>query len=491
MQINFLGTKVNAIFYNDLHGSTVNVDAFLKEQANYYKQKQNETNLTLSGGDIFVCTCANNETIAKKLCTQTDATCLGNHDIEGGEHIVDLIKKYALKGKMLAANLFFQKETEMEKEICPSSIIEKNGEKIGIIGISPLNFRELCFTTKLNDFFGVKTFEQTRAIVENEVEKLKQQGINKIFLLAHTGISDENEIAYYDELAKISGIDVIIGGHDHLQVDRWTKSASGEPVKIVSTGKTDTTIFGENLDSYGILELEFDDNGVLIENKSITKFKNIEQEEEIDTSDVVAELEAPILKGNILYGNSQMGNIVTDSGLWYANKYAKGKKADFGIVNAGTIRADLKQTVTEKNIEQALPFVSQRLIKAPLTKSQLINTLEWCAYSRWFKKVTPGVMQVANMTYTINPDNSVSNVIIYNEDGSIKYNVDELENDFEFTMVYDDYLATGCAGLTDLKKDVENDPFVEIFDTTRQEVLKEYLINGEIKEFKTERINFS
>ena len=25
----------------------------------------------------------------------------------------------------------------------------------------------------------------------------------------------------------------------------------------------------------------------------------------------------------------------------------------------------------------------------------------------------------------------------------------------------------------------------------RQEVLKEYLINGEIKEFKTERINFS
>ena len=116
MQINFLGTKVNAIFYNDLHGSTVNVDAFLKEQANYYKQKQNETNLTLSGGDIFVCTCANNETIAKKLCTQTDATCLGNHDIEGGEHIVDLIKKYALKGKMLAANLFFQKETEMEKD---------------------------------------------------------------------------------------------------------------------------------------------------------------------------------------------------------------------------------------------------------------------------------------------------------------------------------------------------------------------------------------
>ena len=37
MQIHFLGTKVNTIFYNDLHGSTANIEAFLEAQQEYYK----------------------------------------------------------------------------------------------------------------------------------------------------------------------------------------------------------------------------------------------------------------------------------------------------------------------------------------------------------------------------------------------------------------------------------------------------------------------
>jgi len=491
MQINFLGTKINTLFYNDLHGSTVNIDAFLNEQKDYYSKKQGQTNLTLSGGDVFVTTNTGNETVAKKLCTQTDAIGLGNHDIEGGNYLADLIKKFNLKGKMLSANLFFRKENEMQKQIAPSTIIEKNGEQIGVIGISPLNFRNLCFTTKENDFFDVKPFDETVEIIKKEVENLTLKGINKIFLLAHTGISDENKIEYYRKLAQITGIDVILGGHDHLQVDEWSQNENGEPVKIASTGKSKDYIFGENLDTYGILELDFDDNGVLIKENTKTKFERIEQKEEEDTSPVVVKLNEPVLKGNILYGNSEAGNIVSDAQFWYVNQHTKGDKADFAFVNAGTIRADLKETVTEKNIQQVVPFVSQKFIKTTLTKKQVINTLNWCALSTTFQKVTPGVMQVANMTYSINPDYTVSDVIVYNDDGSVKYNLDELDDDFKFSVVYDDFLATGVVGLVDLKKDVENDKSIEIFNVTRQQALKEYLINGEIKEYKTPRIKFN
>ena len=95
------------------------------------------------------------------------------------------------------------------------------------------------------------------------------------------------------------------------------------------------------------------------------------------------------------------------------------------------------------------------------------------------------------MTYEINPDNTVSNVLIYDEEGLVKYDLDELDDDFEFSVVYDDFLATGVVGLVDLKKDVENDETIEIFDVTRQQALKEYLISGEIKEHSRKRIKFN
>jgi hypothetical protein len=107
MQISFLGIKINTLFYNDLHGSTVNIDAFLNEQNNYYKAHQEQTNLTLSGGDVFVTTNASNEVVAQKLCAQTDAIGLGNHDIEGGNYLVNLIKTPLGTILLLGLAIFF------------------------------------------------------------------------------------------------------------------------------------------------------------------------------------------------------------------------------------------------------------------------------------------------------------------------------------------------------------------------------------------------
>lgn len=489
MQIHFLGTKVNTIFYNDLHGSTANIEAFLEAQQEYYKDHSKNTNLTLSGGDVFVTTNPNNETVAKKLCTQTDAIGLGNHDIEGGEYLANLIKKYALKGKMLASNLFFKKPSKMEAEIMPSTIIEKNGERFGVIGVAPFDFRKLCFTNKENDFFEVAQLNETLEIIKKEVEKLQEKGINKIFVLAHTGQFDIEKTNLYEKIANISGVDVVFGGHDHIEVDTWSKTQNGEPVKIVATGTSNTTDFKENLNIYGILELEFDDDGILIQEKTKTQFKQLEERNHDDIYPIVATIKEPLFKGEILHGHSEVGNLVADSNLWYVNSKTTTQKADFAFVNAGTIRASLSDiNVSTKDIEEVVPFTTQKLIKTTLTKKQVIDTLSWCAQSTTFKKVSPGVMQVANMTYTINPDLSITNVKVLNEDGSVKYDVDKLDDNFKFCVVYDDFLATGVAGLTDLIKDVENDKSIEIYDTTRQNALKEYLINGKIKDCKTLRI---
>ena len=172
-----------------------------------------------------------------------------------------------------------------------------------------------------------------------------------------------------------------------------------------------------------------------------------------------------------------------------ANRLVK-RVADFALVNPGTIRANFDNSnVTMADIQSVLPFISNKLIKTTLTKKQILETLELGVLSTSFPKVCPGIMQVSNMEYTINPDSTVSNVHILNEDGTVKYNLDNYDDNKKFTAVYDTFLATGPTGLTALSKICENNPDVEVFGTSRQDALKDYLSNAEeLKDYKRVRI---
>ena len=475
--INFQNKKVNLIVYNDVHSSTKHIGSFISEQDRFYKQNPDGINLTLCGGDLLLDESPNNEIVAQKIAIATDAIAVGNHDIDAGDYLATLIDKFNMFKKWLSINIRFEKDTPLQNRICKSNIIEKNGERIGIIGISPFDFGKRRFTNEKTDFIKMEPVSQTIEEIKNEVANLKEQGINIIFLLAHTGEMSKEGENYYEEFAKIGGIDVVIGGHDHQEVDKWTTSELGEPVKIIATGRTPQKKFGENLDVIGKLNLEFDDNGVLIKENSTTSFVDLE-EDEVPQSllETIREIESPLVKADALRGHSEIGNMVADSNLWYVNENTSGEKADFAIVNPGTIRANLDNpNVTMADIQSVLPFMSNTLIKTTLTKKQILETLEWGALSTSFPKVSPGIMQVSNMEYTINPDLTVSNVHILNDDGTIKYNLDNYDDDKKFSAVYDTFLATGIAGLTALTKICKNNPDVELFGVPRQIALKEYL----------------
>lgn len=487
----FTGTKINTLYYNDLHSSIKYVDTFLEEKDGFYRQNQDAINLTLCGGDMFLDNNSNNEIVAEKLGPQTDAISVGNHDLEQGEYLATIIDKYNLKGKFLSTNLRYTQPTQLS-EIPKSKIVEKQGERIGIIGVSPFDFNHITFMNELTHFIKVRPLDQTIKIIKNEVKKLEAKGIDKIFLLAHTGNqSKSGDTDYYKELAKIGGIDVIIGGHDHNETDRWEVSDRGEPVKIVATGKTPTKYFGENLDAFGILNLEFDDNGVLIKENCKNSFLQLTNDGTPQTGETIFTLDRPLKKSNPLFGHSEIGNIIADSSLWYVNTYTDTEPADFAFVNAGTIRDNFDDPyITKADINNALPFTTSTLIKTTLTRKQIIDTLNWCALSTSFGKVTPGMMQVAGLEYTIKPDLKVTSVHILNQDGSIKVDLDKCDDDEEFSVVYDVFLATGVAGLTEMKKDLENDNNIEYFDASRQDALYEYLTScNKIQNYKSERIH--
>ena len=487
----FTGTKINTLYYNDLHSSIKYVDTFLEEKDEFYRQNQDTLNLTLCGGDMFLDENSNNEIVAQKLGPQTDAISVGNHDLEQGEFLATIIDKYNLKNKFISTNLKYTKPTQL-REIPRSKVIEKRGEKIGFIGVSPFDFNHITFMNNLTDFIRVRPLDETIKIIKEEVKKLEANNINKIFLLAHTGNqSKSGEIDYYKELAKIGGIDVIIGGHDHNETDRWEVTDRGEPVKIVATGKTPTKHFGENLDVYGILNLEFDDNGVLIKDNCKNTFKTLSNDGTPQTGETIFTLDRALTKSNPLFEHSEIANIIADSSLWYVNTYTEGEPADLAFVNPGTIRDNFDDPyITKADINSVVPFTTSTLIKTTLTRKQIIDTLNWCALSTSLGKVTPGIMQVAGLEYTVNPDLKVTSVHILNPDGTIKVDLTKCDDDEEFTVVYDVFLATGVAGLTEMKKDLENDNNIEYFEASRQDALYEYLTSSyKIQDYKTTRIH--
>lgn len=490
----FSGKKVNVIYFNDMHGSTKNLTSFADAHDEFYKKHKDEPNYTLCGGDMFLDTSKNNKTVASVMSKRIDAAAIGNHDLTSVQYFNNLLKQYGMKRKWLSANLYLDKSSNLKKDFNKSIIVEKEGTKIGVIGVSPLEYRDVIFLNDENRFVNVMPIDKTCETIKNEVSKLEKKGVNKIFLIAHTGEYDKNhEEKYYEKFAKIGGIDVIIGGHDHLQVNKWLVSSRGEPVKVVSTGKSKYKNFGGNLDVYGILNLDFDDDGVLIRKDSKNKFVNLKtvHSDKNFSDKALYELEKPLKDSNSLLSHSETANLTADACLWYVNHNTKGPKADFAFVNGGTIRSCFdNKIVTADDIAGVVPFTTSTLIKAPLSKKQIINTLNWSALSTSFKKVSPGLMHTSGMEYTINPDLQVSDVHILNSDGTIKYNLDDFGDDDEFICVYDVFLATGPVGLKDLKTDCENNKNLEHFNVSRQFALEEYFKNGQISDYTQKRILF-
>lgn len=488
MKIPFKSTDISILYFNDIHGKVENLPSFKTAVDCFDKENNNKTTLKLSGGDINVDTSIETNSFIHQFMNliKLDASALGNHDIEGGDFFIKAIEKTTPNYKYLASNIDITKKNLLQNHISKSTILERNGEKIGVIGVAPFDYKSLAMLAPFNDYINIHDLDQTVKDISQEVSKLEKQGINKIFLLAHTGEKSPTDVEYYKEFAKIGGIDAIIGGHDHIKVDKWYSSERNEPVKVVSTGKTPEKGFNENLDSFGVLDLSFDDNGVLIPDKSTNTIKetslypksediSILIEKHFNNSEILTACPKKLHCESKLTQENPVADLAADAMLWVINKETKGQKADIAFVNSGTVRGDnLAENITVGQIKQSLPFTAQTLIKTTLTKKQIMDTLNWCAESTKFNKISPGLMQVSGMQYSIDGNNKVKNVYIVDEENNIKEILDNAPDDKEYTVIYDIFLMTGVAGLKDLKKS-PLDKDVEYFPYSRQEAVIKYL----------------
>lgn len=140
-----------------------------------------------------------------------DAATLGNHEFDNGEKALGKRLKKA-RFEIVCANYTFS-DKNLKKIVKPYTVIEKNGLKIGIFGLT-VNFEGLLSPHLVE---GVK-FEDPILVAEKIVKQLREnEKCDLVICLSHLGFSPEQENAASDTLLarKINGIDIIIGGHTH------------------------------------------------------------------------------------------------------------------------------------------------------------------------------------------------------------------------------------------------------------------------------------
>ncbi len=199
-----------------------------------------------------------------------DVSVLGNHDFDQspdflGQYLEDL----GTATTFVSGNLGFADEpallAQVEDGTIVTSHVEKvEGERIGIIGLTTPELPEL---TSVGD---VTVDPDLAAVANAQAAAYAEAGVDKVILVSHLQDID-NEVAL---AARLSGVDVIVGGGGHelladpgdALVPNGVKVVGSYPLDVAdSTGSIVPVVTTAALYTYvGRLVVNFDEEGELL-----------------------------------------------------------------------------------------------------------------------------------------------------------------------------------------------------------------------------------
>ena len=303
-----------------------------------------------------------------------DGMTVGNHEFDDGPEV--------LKGFMdsvdfpvLMSNADVSSEPLLAGILMKSTVIERGGEQIGLIGLTPENTDELASP-------GANvTFTAPVAAVQAEVDALAEMGVNKIIVLSHSGYSVDQEVA-----ANITGVDVIVGGHSNTLLGDNERAVGPYPTMVGDTAIVQAYAYGKFL---GELNVTFDDNGVLTEASGAPILIDGSVVEDAATVARVAELALPLdeIRNQVVAETAApiegdrsicramecaMGNLIADAML----DRVMDQGIQIAFQNSGGIRASIDAgEVTMGEVLTVLPF-QNTLSTYQVTGETMVAALE-------------------------------------------------------------------------------------------------------------------
>lgn len=339
--------ELRVLHTNDTHAHLDNI----ARRVTAVNEARNDSTLLLDAGDVFSGTLYYNQFdgladlfFMNKL--KYDVMTFGNHEFDKGpEGLVGFVKE--AKFPFVSANIDFSKEPVLSAyakqeigapgeagNIYPAIIKEVSGEKVGIIGLTTPESAVLASPGK-----NIKFADEVES-AKKQVGALEAKGINKIVVLSHLGYTVDQELA-----EAVDGIDIIVGGHSHTQLDEAeVHHADGEPTLIVQTGEYNKFL--------GQLDVVFDAKGVLTEweDKLISLDAKNEAGEYVIKSD--AESEAK-LKEYALPLEKLKQTVIGETGVDLDGERGsvRTKETNLGDIVADGMRAKVMSIVKEPDVK--------------------------------------------------------------------------------------------------------------------------------------------
>jgi raw score 13.65 len=400
------------------------IDVFAKDKK-YYKDHPIPKVLNEMNYDIFV---------------------LGNHEFNFGMKALDEILK-DIKAKKLTANFYHKKNDK--RYIDATTIIEKDGVKLGIIGLStPMSAKFEEDTGNLKDMKFTSPTEEART----QVEKLKAKGVDAIIAVTHMGIDNENNIpdtGMRDVINAVDGIDVVIAGHMHKDVPSET---------IKNTLITEPHRYGTVVSE---VDLTFDINDKK-EVKLVKKESKTVPVKALEADKKIVEIYKPYHEklrelNNVVIGQTanEMVPQETKHGVSAAFSKDTGLSSFINDVEQHYSGADVvtfsfdhqkarmdKGDIKKKDIIFNYRYAGGDVTVYEMTGKQLKEYMEWSA--NYFDTIQPG-----DTEYRYNAERKKSKYVTYDIFGGVNYKID-LRNP-KGSKIVDLTLADGKPVTDDMK----------------------------------------
>lgn len=439
--VNRVNNRLSVYYVNDLHGNVDHLSGLVNSARSFdiKAREQGADVIKLSAGDnVAGADPKKNDMITsvlKYMGIQNSA--VGNHEADA--NCDELAKNIAKSGiDYVATNAEIADNHPLDKLVQKSKIIEQNGNKYGLIGaVTPELVEKVQSKDMVSAFEEIQGLEKTAESLQNEIQSLKSQGINRIILLSHCGYEFDKEL-----VSKLSGVDIVISGHSHdvvkgeVEGENYQKDKDGKPVIIVQAG--------ENGKYYGILDVDFDENG------DIKSVDNKVYQTAAGKNSLVQYIEDSYMGKSPVIANLKSvdpfpGNKRKEPCAW-TNLMADAMKSELGvdialINSSNTRKVPNTGNLTERNVTETSPF-KNRLLTTKMSEKELIDALKFASKSLVEPSGEPGLLKAGGLKYKIDTQGNLLEANFVRNDGAHEpLNIQNPSQDKVFSVAYDNYLA--------------------------------------------------
>uniref|UniRef100_A0A7S3YAK3 5'-Nucleotidase C-terminal domain-containing protein n=1 Tax=Lotharella globosa TaxID=91324 RepID=A0A7S3YAK3_9EUKA len=412
------------------------------------KQHQHLNPLILFSGDCFAPSVMSTVTFGRQMPPVMNrigihVSMYGNHDFDFGEEAGMMLTSQT-NFPWLLSNILRPKTGEPLGDALDMCIVNHAGMKVGVFGVAE-NWTDTMPNPPEGGTKYIDFIEHARVMVQ----KCRDQSVDLVVALTHSRLQNDRKLA-----EEVEGIDLILGGHDHLYAVEQ-REPHGQLIVKSGSDFQDMTIIEVHTDT-DRLEKKDGHHGKLATFVTKRVRATAEVPKDPEMLSLVNELSKEVeAKFNIV-----MGHIAVDFdcsfekvrkeecvvGNFLADLIRQAYKADIGYMVGGGIRSNTTYSAgpfTFKDVLSMLPFQDPCMV-TKITGAQLIMCLEHGLGS--YPKLDGRFPHVSGIRFVHDPSkppgSRVAKVVIVKMDGS----EEPLDKKAKYSVATRGYLVEGGDG---------------------------------------------